>query len=354
MNKKIIFSLLGLSAISLSGCVQHQHKYSEDWSYNETMHWHDSTCGHEGMAEGLGEHNFVGNTRSDCGCTREIVYYNFNFVSDICDLNNEKSYELGTSVELTLTPHTGVSIPETIEVYIDGNAAKSGEDYTYDKLTGKISIEVNGNVLIRVMSGDGIGKYQITEQQLAAAKDFDNMPYFQSTLETYNYSDSNLIYIGREIQYGENVLHYTLYNLTALSFTGATSDFTDYYFTKDGESYTEYINNRQSGWEKEDINAQIYQDMKTVNVGMFVKIGEYEITFDKLNGHFDNLTCSYIVKFNSKDIDWEMRISFLDGKFKTIEYYGEDYRSYYGLMTFSYNEIAPIVPEEAINCGQSD
>ena len=36
----------------------HEHTFSEDWNYNETHHWHESTCEHKGFVSDFSEHTF--------------------------------------------------------------------------------------------------------------------------------------------------------------------------------------------------------------------------------------------------------------------------------------------------------
>lgn len=70
MKKYTLFSILSLFAITLIGCGEktedetggeetpevHEHTFSDEWSKNETMHWHASTCGHDEYTKDLGEH----------------------------------------------------------------------------------------------------------------------------------------------------------------------------------------------------------------------------------------------------------------------------------------------------------
>lgn len=60
-NKFLTF-ILGLFTICLSACntetnggSNHQHTFSQSWNYNETLHWHDATCGHDVKSD-EGEH----------------------------------------------------------------------------------------------------------------------------------------------------------------------------------------------------------------------------------------------------------------------------------------------------------
>lgn len=69
MKTKVILSSFFIFAICFSGCSSnktnssissssiHEHTFSNEWSYNETHHWHDSTCGHD-VIDGKEEHIF--------------------------------------------------------------------------------------------------------------------------------------------------------------------------------------------------------------------------------------------------------------------------------------------------------
>ena len=42
---------------SSSGRSTHKHTYSEEWSYDDTYHWHDATCEHD-VKSNKGQHTF--------------------------------------------------------------------------------------------------------------------------------------------------------------------------------------------------------------------------------------------------------------------------------------------------------
>ena len=47
------------------------HTYAQDWSTDETYHWHASTCGHEGIVSEKGEHTFENGVCSVCGYAKQ-------------------------------------------------------------------------------------------------------------------------------------------------------------------------------------------------------------------------------------------------------------------------------------------
>ncbi|MDE5562102.1 MAG: hypothetical protein K2J01_00870 [Clostridiales bacterium] len=63
-------------AASKTHTFAHEHTFSQQWSSNETHHWHAVTCGHpiiEEESQGWGVHKFgSGNTCSDCSYVREM------------------------------------------------------------------------------------------------------------------------------------------------------------------------------------------------------------------------------------------------------------------------------------------
>ena len=57
MKKLVLLLMTALMSFSLCGCnntdpsestsITHTHTFSEEWSFNNEYHWHDSTCGHD-------------------------------------------------------------------------------------------------------------------------------------------------------------------------------------------------------------------------------------------------------------------------------------------------------------------
>ena len=86
MKRKLLVMLLaGLMmacAISFSGCEfgvdssdsSHTHTFSEDWTYDETSHWHTATCEHADELDDKSEHNWDnGNITKEPNCTEAGV-----------------------------------------------------------------------------------------------------------------------------------------------------------------------------------------------------------------------------------------------------------------------------------------
>ena len=76
MKKKLFIILLTMLALAACAIVfaacgfgggdsdgdggsTHEHTYSEQWSYDETYHWHAATCGHANEVSGKAEHTIA-------------------------------------------------------------------------------------------------------------------------------------------------------------------------------------------------------------------------------------------------------------------------------------------------------
>lgn len=57
MKSRLLFTGIAVVSFTLSGCGQskHQHTWADKWSYNQTQHWVDATCGHN-VCNFLGDH----------------------------------------------------------------------------------------------------------------------------------------------------------------------------------------------------------------------------------------------------------------------------------------------------------
>ncbi len=54
--------------------ILHEHIFSEDWSVNESYHWHSAECVHAEEIADKDAHNFVDGVCGDCGYIQELIY----------------------------------------------------------------------------------------------------------------------------------------------------------------------------------------------------------------------------------------------------------------------------------------
>ena len=89
MNKKklITWILCGVLAIGATGgaiagliVATHKHKYSEDWTYDTTHHWHVSTCSHKDQISDYAEHVW------DEGVVTEPTYTSEGYTTYTCEI----------------------------------------------------------------------------------------------------------------------------------------------------------------------------------------------------------------------------------------------------------------------------
>lgn len=70
LKKVKIFPALGILALALTGLTacneKHEHTFSEEWEYSETLHWHEATCDHVDERKDIEAHVFDNNCDPDC------------------------------------------------------------------------------------------------------------------------------------------------------------------------------------------------------------------------------------------------------------------------------------------------
>ena len=112
-----------LEAIGNHVPAAHEHTFSADWSYNETHHWHESTCGHDTVTS-FAAHNFDietndGTTVYTCACGYQKIIY---------DTPGSDEGEIITGIRysgVSLTLDSSISINFYMDLTED--AAKNGE-----------------------------------------------------------------------------------------------------------------------------------------------------------------------------------------------------------------------------------
>lgn len=122
----------------------HEHSYSQEWSKDQVNHWHASTCEHTGFNKDFGAHTFVNGVCSACGYVEPVSpkpIYTFNFIGFNCTLNNEVTYEEGSEVNLTFSVDEGYHLDEIITVL-------GTDSYEFDIEEKTLSLEVNNNITV--------------------------------------------------------------------------------------------------------------------------------------------------------------------------------------------------------------
>ena len=90
---------------------------------------------------------------SGVGGTVENTTVKNNFTNITYDGSNEAI--IGSDYEVTLKPASGYKLPSSITVYMNGEKLTAGEDYKYDKNTGKVTVyNVTGEVEIKASGVD--------------------------------------------------------------------------------------------------------------------------------------------------------------------------------------------------------
>lgn len=84
MKKTKLLALL-LTLPLLAGCgetqKEHQHTFAEEWSFNESTHYHEATCEHTDLKSEEGSHNFVNGVCSVCGY-EQIIPHTHTFATE--------------------------------------------------------------------------------------------------------------------------------------------------------------------------------------------------------------------------------------------------------------------------------
>ena len=127
------------------------HTFSQEWSYDETFHWHASTCGHD-VVSGKAEHSWDYGvitkkptlieegiktfTCSECGNTRSESIQSIHF-EDLFFVRNGI-----LSVTYTSYLPASISLPD----YISGEKVTSIGEYAFSYCTGLTEITIPDSV----------------------------------------------------------------------------------------------------------------------------------------------------------------------------------------------------------------
>ena len=100
------------------GTQPHTHTYSEEWSHDNTYHWHAATCEHTEEIKDKAEHNFINDVCSVCDYILESLEYALN--------SDEQSY---TIIGIGTCKDTDIVIPS---IYNDLPVTGIGDNAFYN------------------------------------------------------------------------------------------------------------------------------------------------------------------------------------------------------------------------------
>ena len=71
-SKERSCSVCGYTATEVIEKLAHTHKFAEEWTSDETYHWHAATCGHD-VTDSKAEHSFVNEVCTICEYSRSVL-----------------------------------------------------------------------------------------------------------------------------------------------------------------------------------------------------------------------------------------------------------------------------------------
>lgn len=134
MKNKTKFLAVVSVLFLLTGCGEHEHTFSKEWSKDESYHWHDSTCEHK-IKHNKSEHTFGdveivdGVETQTCTVCGYVSEYNPNKVIHSDGFSNVTDFpstlEIHTERQKTYLSYTGDYSTMAGSDYPDGNATIS-------------------------------------------------------------------------------------------------------------------------------------------------------------------------------------------------------------------------------------
>lgn len=197
MKKNKIISLLSLplAMALLTGCGEnkdqtHIHTFSENWSYNNEMHWHEATCEHKELTSSLSAHTYnAEGVCTACGHHRDVPATETLKISVENGKANatdafEQTYGLNEYATVKLTANEDCSLPEQIRVY-SGNELILPETYTYvlseNKTSADFIIKMIKSFEVMVEGVQELGSLFIGETELTKSGDYSTLISDQAT-----------------------------------------------------------------------------------------------------------------------------------------------------------------------------
>ncbi len=198
-----------------------QHEYSSEWSFDQTSHWHATSCGHEAPQVDKAEHTY------DERCDKCTVC---NFWRTTPTLTYELSAD-GTYYVVTGSTDqlvTSLVIPDTynnLPVKAIGNNAFSGYKINYLRLPSQLrSI---GDYAFSVDIADGTDTLEIVipnSVTTLGVGTFSSIDTYQKQVKISFESNSQLVTLPQEVFYSTNIVEITIPNGVATLGNGAFAD----------------------------------------------------------------------------------------------------------------------------------
>ncbi|MBQ0138832.1 MAG: hypothetical protein KBT36_06025 [Kurthia sp.] len=183
MKKNKLLSLIGLplAMALLAGCGNnpqptHEHTFSEEWSHDCEMHWHQATCEHKELSSSLSAHTYnADNICTVCGRDKNAGKQSLKIRSVNCTVDNKTSFEsvygLDDYASIVVVANDGYIVPNNIRVY-SGNEIILPEHYTYvvneNRKSAEFVIKMDKSFDVSVEAVEDIeavyvGNHKITE-----------------------------------------------------------------------------------------------------------------------------------------------------------------------------------------------
>lgn len=158
--KKYLFPAIFALSISLVGCTgdkPHEHTFSEEWSKNDSSHWHNATCDHTNLVSNLSDHEYGDDNVCDvCGYIKTVpdvilpkytVSFNTNYGSYI-------PIQFVTEGNKAIQPNNPTRDGKAFYNWYD-NPEFTGEPYDFDtKVMGDITLYARWGYELKFMHYD--------------------------------------------------------------------------------------------------------------------------------------------------------------------------------------------------------
>lgn len=158
------------SSGSSSGGSSHSHTIADEWSYDDTYHWHEASCGREAHRSSKGEHTYEGNVCTVCGQVNPAVTVAKIGDKNYATLADAMTYAVNNDTIVLVKPETITSavFAENKSVTLDLN----GQTLTANVEDGKAAIQVDGsNAALTIKDSGGSGKITSTSYGIYALND---------------------------------------------------------------------------------------------------------------------------------------------------------------------------------------